>query len=197
MIKIMKKGLSVVMTLAIVLGVFIINASATTLSSSYDSDFAKIMSDNFYSLLTFGSDDNGLANYNIVSKGSSWNNMYGSGFNGRYNYIRYNSSSPVEIVSKEGFVVPYGFTISWEIFTSASESGTSELSVGDLRFVTDYGAKTLYLMLGETELGHFVTGCADATTFADQYAFNQFTIKYIDGVITVSRLTSGKGDTTA
>ena len=49
MIKIMKKGLSVVMTLAIVLGVFIINASATTLSSSYDSDFAKIMSDNFYS----------------------------------------------------------------------------------------------------------------------------------------------------
>ena len=197
MINIMKKGLSVVMTLAIVLGAFMINASATTVSSSYDSDFAAIMSDNYYSSLTFGSDDNGLANYNIVSKGSSWGNMYSSGFNGRYNYINYSSGKAVEIVSKEGFVVPYGFTISWEIFTRSAETGTSELCVGDLRFVTNYGTKTLYLMYGETELAKFETGCADASTFADQYAFNQFTVKYIDGVISVTRLITGKGDTTA
>ncbi|MBQ2816062.1 MAG: InlB B-repeat-containing protein [Clostridia bacterium] len=197
MINIMKKGLSVVMTLAIVLGAFMINASATTVSSSYDSDFAAIMSDNYYSSLTFGSDDNGLANYNIVSKGSSWGNMYGSSFNGRYNYINYSSGKAVEIVSKEGFVVPYGFTISWEIFTSSAETGTTELCVGDLRFVTNYGTKTLYLMYGTTELAKFETGCADASTFADQYAFNQFTVKYIDGVISVTRLITGKGDTTA
>ena len=197
MIKIMKKGLSVVMTLAIVLGVFMVSASATTVSSSYDSDFAKIMSDDNYSLLTFGSDENGLANYNIVSKGNNWSNMYNSVFNGRYNYVSYSSGTNVEIVSKEGFVVPYGFCVSWEIFTDTAESGTTEFSVGDLRLVTDYGEKTLYLMLGETELGRFETGCADSTEFRNMYGFNQYTVNYIDGMITVTRLINIWGDTTA
>ena len=72
MINIMKKGLSVVMTLAIVLGAFVINASATTVSSNYDSDFAAIMSDKYDSSLMFTTDDTGLANYNIVPLGKPW-----------------------------------------------------------------------------------------------------------------------------
>ena len=96
MTNIIKKGLSVVMTLAIVLGAFVINAAATTVSSNYDSDFSAIMSDKYDSSLMFTTDDTGLANYNIVSKGSSWS---GQSFNTRYNYIQYASGKPVEIVS--------------------------------------------------------------------------------------------------
>ncbi|MBQ5890572.1 MAG: hypothetical protein IIW73_06455 [Clostridia bacterium] len=194
MTNIFKKGLSAVMTLAIVLGVFVINASATTVSSNYDSDFSAIMSDKYDSSLMFTTDDTGLANYNIVSKGSSWS---GQSFSTRYNYIQYASGKPVEIVSKEGYVVPYGFTVKWEIFTASAESGASELCVGDFRFVTDYGAKTLYLMYGNTELAHFATGCASASEFADKYCFNEYTVKYVDGVISVTRLISTKGETTA
>ena len=194
MTNIFKKGLSVVMTLAIVLGVFVINASATTVSSNYDSDFSAIMSDKYDSSLMFTTDDTGLANYNIVSKGSSWSVQ---SFSTRYNYIQYASGKPVEIVSKEGYVVPYGFTVKWEIFTASAESGTTELCVGDFRFVTDYGAKTLYLMYGNTELARFETGCADSTEFADKYCFNEYTVKYIDGKITATRLITGRGDETA
>ena len=193
MTNIIKKGLSVVMTLAIVLGAFMITASATTVSSNYDSDFSAIMSDKYDSSLMFTTDDTGLANYNIVSKGSSWS---GQSFNTRYNYIQYASGKPVEIVSKEGYVVPYGFTVKWEIFTSSAESGTSELCVGDFRFVTDYGAKTLYLMYGNTELARFETGCADASTFANKYCFNEYTVKYIDGMISVTRLITGRDEET-
>ena len=194
MTNIFKKGLSVVMTLAIVLGAFVNNASATTVSSNYDSDFSAIMSDKYDSSLMFTTDDTGLANYNIVSKGSSWSVQ---SFSTRYNYIQYASGKPVEIVSKEGYVVPYGFTVKWEIFTASAESGTTELCVGDFRFVTDYGAKTLYLMYGNTELARFETGCADSTEFADKYCFNEYTVKYIDGKITATRLITGRGDETA
>ena len=195
MINFIKKSLSIVMALTLVLGVFAINASATTVSSDYDTDFAAIMADDYYSTLMLNDDDNGgLDNYNIVSIRSGWSSMGWTGFNGRYNYIKYGSGSEVEIVSKQGYVIPYGFTVSWEVFTHAAETGTTEVSVGGLTFVTDYGAKTLYLMYGNTELARFATGCADSSEFADKYCFNEFTIKYIDGKITVTRLITIKGD---
>ena len=193
MFNIIRKGLAIVLTLAIVLSVFAITASATTVSSAYDSDFIAIMNDSYDKPLRFGSGDIGLANYDIVAQGRDWSNAY---YNTRYNYIQYSSGKEVEIVSKEGFTAP-GFTLKWEIFTTTAESGTSEMSFGDLRFITNYGEKALYLMLGESELGRFDTGCTDATDFANKYCYNEYTITYIDGVITVTRLINAKGETTA
>lgn len=130
MINFIKKSLSIVMALTLVLGVFAINASATTVSSDYDTDFAAIMADDYYSTLMLNDDDNGgLDNYNIVSIRSGWSSMGWTGFNGRYNYIKYGSGSEVEIVSKQGYVIPYGFTVGWEVFTHAAETGTTEVSV--------------------------------------------------------------------
>ena len=193
MFNIIRKGLAIVLTLVIVLSMFAITASATTVSSAYDSDFIAIMNDSYDKPLRFGSGDIGLANYDIVAQGKDWSNAY---YNTRYNYIQYSSGNAVEIVSKEGFTAP-GFTLKWEIFTTTAESGTSEMSFGDLIFITNYGEKALYLMLGESELGRFDTGCTDATDFANKYCYNEYTITYIDGVITVTRLINAKGETTA
>ena len=192
-LKTMKKGLAIVLTLAIAFSTFAIAASATSVSSDYDSELAAMMSDNYDKSLRFGSGDIGLENYDIVSQGKDWANAY---WNTRYNYIQFSSGNPVEVTSKVGYTAP-GFTLKWEVFTTTAESGTSEMSFGDLRFITNYGEKALYLMLGESELGRLDTGCTDATDFADKYCYNEYTITYIDGVITVTRLITAKGETTA
>ncbi|MBQ9847183.1 MAG: hypothetical protein IJO58_05195, partial [Clostridia bacterium] len=190
-LKTMKKGLAIVLTLAIAFSTFAIAASATSVSSDYDSELAAMMSDKYDSSLFFDNAD--LANYDIISKGSSWS---AAGWNTRYNYIQYSSGKPVEIASKQAYNVPYGFTAKWEIFTKYAEAGTSEFCVGDLRFVTNYETRTLHLMYGETELAKFETGCEDKNSFANKYCFNEYTMKYIDGVITVTRLITGRDEET-
>ena len=191
-LKTMKKGLAIVLTLAIAFSTFAIAASATSVSSDYDSELAAMMADNYDKSLRFGSGDIGLKNYDIVSQGKDWANYYNG--NTRYNYIQYSSGKPVEIASKLAYEVPFGFTAKWEIFTKYAETGTSEFCVGDLRFVTNYETRSLHLMYGETELAKFETGIEDKKTFANKYCFNEYTIKYIDGVITVTRLITGRDE---
>ena len=96
----LKKGIAVVLTLMLAFSVFAITASATTVSSAYDSEFTALMTDKYDSSLIFSSGDIGLANYDIVSQGKSWSN---ANWNTRYNYIQYVPGKETEIVSKESY----------------------------------------------------------------------------------------------
>ena len=84
--QIIKKGLAIVLTLAIAFSTFAVCASAATMSTDYDSEIAA-MSTDYYNSLTFNGENGELANYDVISKGKSWENLYFSSFNGRYNYI--------------------------------------------------------------------------------------------------------------
>ncbi len=197
MTNIIKRVISTTLSVAVLLCAVFISASAVEVTTAYDSELSGVWANDYSPYLTFasGSESGTLYYYDVISAGSNQSN---SGKletpNQRYNYISCDSGKELHIKSKDGFAATKGFTASFELFTNAPTTGTVAFSFGQFKFSIDYAATTLYLHCGNTELGHFSTGLtAGSYDFQSVYLCNQWTIKYIDGVITVVPLSDGMG----
>ena len=198
MTNIIKRVISVALSAAVLLCAVFISASAVEVTTDYDSEFAGILSNDYSPYLTFasGTESGTLYYYDVISAGTNQSNMGSTEKpNQRFNYINCDAGKELHIKSKTGFTATNGFTASFELFTNVPTTGTAAFSFGQLKFSIDYAATTLYLHYGDLELGRFSTGLtAGSYDFQNVYLCNQWTIKYIDGVITVVPLSDGMGE---
>lgn len=187
--KFLSKIIAVIITVTMLTTAIAVAASAATVTNSYDAEFAAL-ADSFDEDIHFAGKDGGMANYYIISSGNGENYMGSAG--GRYNYYRFTPGKETKLISKSGFDLGKGFTFRYEIFTNIPDSGTSEVSVGKLKLVTDYSTCTLYIKYGSTELARLETGYeAGSVDFQTYYTYQDYTLTYTDGVLTVSRLANG------
>lgn len=191
-IKFVKKVMSVLLTLVLTAGMFATVAYADV-TADYDSELVNVLANNCSPDLRFINNNDGtFANYNIVSAGKGMGWMYMDKFNERYNYVNFGSGNPFEIVSKSGFDISHGFKLEWEIFTNVPTTGSTEVCLGNLRFVTDYSNCTIYIYYKNDILAYLATGYEPGSNdFKMLYTFQEYTMNCIDGKITVSRLTDG------
>lgn len=191
MLKTVKKAVSTLLIIAMLACMFSVSVSAAV-TTDYDDELSSLLKTNYHSSLIFSSDSDGMTYWTTIKEGNNQSNMYKENWNERYNYVKFSAGKEFEIESKQAYNVNTGFEFYIEIFTAPTSTGKTTVSIGDLKLVTDYAETKLYLYYGTIKLAEYSTGLtAGSAEFAAKYACQGYTIKYIDGVITVNKLTDG------
>ena len=193
----MKKFISVILTVALIVSAFTMVASAANVTTDYDAELNTLLVPNRRTELGWETTDGVPNNWHVIKEGLALKYMANTSVEettvmGRYNFARWNAGKEVEYLSKKGYNCKYGFQYKWEIFTNAATSGTTEVIMGNLRFVTDYASTTIKLYYLDDCIATLETGLTPGSTdFIEVYALQAYTVTYMDGKLTVSRLSDG------